>query len=87
MHSKNIIHRDLKPENILIKNNIYKLADFGLSRVFNNINFSSHCGTLGYCAPELLMPNNYEPTKCDLWAIGVIIYFPWIIKLDKLKMI
>ena len=76
IQSKNIIHRDLKPANILINKEpfIIKLADFGLSRVFNNTNFSSHVGSFGYSAPELLSKNNYEPTKCDLWAIGVIIY-------------
>ena len=79
MLSKNIIHRDLKPNNILIKYDsqntfIVKLADFGLSRKYNNQNFSTHKGTNFYAAPELFGEGNYDPTKCDLWAIGVIIY-------------
>ena len=76
MHSKNIIHRDLKPANILINKDpfIFKLADFGLSRIFYNKNFSTQAGSQLYSAPEQLYTNNYEPTKCDLWAIGVIIY-------------
>ena len=79
MHSKNIIHRDLKPQNILIKhvsqgNFIIKVTDFGLSRQYNNKSFSTHAGTPCYSAPEQMSKNNYEPTKCDLWAIGVIIY-------------
>ena len=78
MHSKNIIHRDLKPQNILLKNIsendfIFKIADFGLSRVFRNNNFSSNKGTIEYSAPEQSKPN-YNPTRCDLWSIGVIIY-------------
>jgi len=28
-----IYHEDIKPQNILIKNNIYKLTDFGISRL------------------------------------------------------
>ena len=78
MHSNNLIHRDLKPENIFIINSsqnnfIIKLGDFGLSRVFNNKNFSTNKGTLGYSAPEQ-SKDNYDPTKCDLWSIGVLIY-------------
>ena len=79
MHSNNLIHRDLKPANIFIKNVsennfIIKLADFGLSRVFNNKDFSTNKGSFGYCAPEQLGKDDYDPTKCDLWSIGVIIY-------------
>ena len=80
MHSNNLIHRDLKPANIFIKNVsennfIIKLADFGLSRIFNNKSFSTQKGTPLYAAPELCTAKgNYMPIKCDLWAIGVIIY-------------
>ena len=80
MLSKNIIHRDLKPQNILIKYDsqnsfIVKLADYGLSREFNNKSFSTLAGTPIYMAPELYNAiGNYIPIKCDLWAIGVIIY-------------
>ena len=80
MLSNNIIHRDLKPQNILIKYNsqnsfIVKLADYGLSREFNNKSFSTLAGTPIYMAPELYNAiGNYIPIKCDLWAIGVIIY-------------
>ena len=81
MRAKNIIHRDLKPENIFIKyisNNsndfIIKLGGFGISRQYNNINFTTNRGTVGYAAPEQCLPS-YDPSKCDLWAIGVIIYY------------
>ena len=28
-----IFHEDIKPQNILIKNNVYKLTDFGISQI------------------------------------------------------
>ena len=85
MYSKNIIHRDLKPENIFIKNTsssnigfIVKLGDFGLSREYQQRQFSTNQINPTYAAPEIQIAKsenkNYEPTKCDLWSIGLIIY-------------
>ena len=48
-----VIHRDLKPENILISNNVYKIADFGLSKWVFDINqiINSVVGTYVYASP------------------------------------
>lgn len=32
-----IIHRDVKPANILMSKGVYKLADFGLSRIVDDL--------------------------------------------------
>ena len=85
MYSKNIIHRDLKPENIFIKYThlsnigfIVKLGDFGLSREYQQRQFSSNQINPTYVAPEIQEAcsenKSYDPTKCDLWSIGLIIY-------------
>ena len=34
LHDNKIIHRDLKPANILIKNESYKIADFGFAKYY-----------------------------------------------------
>ena len=61
LHQFNIIHRDLKMgiikiklENILLsKEGVAKIADFGLSIIFEGTNFPvTRCGTLIYMSPE-----------------------------------
>lgn len=34
LHDNKIIHRDLKPANILIKDELYKIADFGFAKYY-----------------------------------------------------
>ena len=79
LHKLKIVHRDLKPENILIdeKNNILKIADFGLSNIFsskNNYMLSSPCGSPCYAAPEMLNGNKYQAPQIDIWSSGITLY-------------
>jgi serine/threonine protein kinase len=78
LHNAGIVHRDLKPENLLMasKNDDsdVKLADFGLSTIVTNDSMlKTSCGTLTYCAPEILRGEAYGK-PVDLWSIGVITY-------------
>ncbi|CAL5048334.1 unnamed protein product [Urochloa decumbens] len=75
--SASIIHLDLKPANILLDDNMGpKVADFGLSRLFEDdkthtcATFIS--GSLGYMAPEYLI-GRIVTTKADVYNLGVII--------------
>ncbi|RSH78214.1 uncharacterized protein EHS24_002675 [Apiotrichum porosum] len=81
LHDQGIVHRDLKPENILFKSKAedadLMLADFGLSKVLDEENFSiltTTCGTPGYMAPEIFKKSGHGK-PVDIWAIGVITYF------------
>ncbi|OCF38315.1 CAMK/CAMK1 protein kinase [Kwoniella heveanensis CBS 569] len=81
LHDQGIVHRDLKPENILFKSKAedadLMLADFGLSKVLDEDNFSiltTTCGTPGYMAPEIFKKAGHGK-PVDIWAIGVITYF------------
>jgi serine/threonine protein kinase len=78
MYDKNIIHRDLKPANILIHNNIYKIADFGFSRVLENMENKLEITSVGtplYMAPELLKGEASKGGKCDIWSLGINLFY------------
>ncbi|KAG4068829.1 hypothetical protein HA402_004977 [Bradysia odoriphaga] len=81
LHTLGIAHsRDVKCENILItENNNVKLTDFGFSRYILDTNSKqilsdTYCGSLLYTSPEILQGIPYEPTKADVWAVGVLIF-------------
>lgn len=61
LRSKGIIHRDIKDENIVIAEDFtIKLIDFGSAAYLERGKlFYTFCGTIEYCAPEVLMGNPY----------------------------
>lgn len=77
IHSQKCAHSDIKPANILIdRYGRVKIADFGLSRVYNSAVPKSHskAGSLIYMAPEIFIKESYDPFAADIWALGVTFY-------------
>ena len=85
MVNKKIAHRDLKPQNILVKyqnekdknNYIIKLCDYGIAKKLEMTKglLSKIVGTINFMAPEIMFKNEKFDLKCDLWSLGIIIYY------------
>merc|ERR1719329_68522 len=82
-HQVGVTHRDLKLENFVFESrpttkSVLKLIDFGLS-VKHGASASiqkmkSVVGTAYYMAPEVLDASEDYDSKCDVWALGVILF-------------
>ncbi|XP_052037668.1 sperm motility kinase X-like [Apodemus sylvaticus] len=77
IHSQNIAHRDIKAENILLdREGHVKLIDFGLSkRLAAGEKCKGFCGTVQYCAPEVLDKKEYNVLATDIWSMGIVLYY------------
>ena len=82
-HAHNVIHRDLKPENIMVEHrrdqpDFVKVLDFGIAKILDSdmpglTRNDVVCGTPQYMAPEQATGAQLD-ARCDLYAIGVILY-------------
>ncbi|XP_078182127.1 putative receptor-like protein kinase At5g20050 [Carex rostrata] len=71
-----ILHLDIKPANILLDGEFRALlSDFGISKLIGKDESSVMTrarGTVGYLAPEMLVPNAIS-TKSDVYSYGMVL--------------
>ena len=104
LHSNNIAHLDLKLENIMYNtdtNNI-SIIDFGFAEETVRIDvetgktvqrlLNNFCGSAEYTSPEILLQQEFDGRRADVWSLGVIVFamltgrFPFAGKNRKMLM-
>ncbi|NXI32553.1 FRK kinase, partial [Sterrhoptilus dennistouni] len=80
LESQNYIHRDLAARNVLVgEHDVYKVADFGLARVFkveNDKIYEPRTETklpVKWTAPEAIRYNRFS-IKSDVWSFGILLF-------------
>jgi len=85
VHAAGIVHRDLKPSNLFLTRHVdgsprIKLLDFGISKLEGDeaaatlTREGAALGSPRYMAPEQLRASEDVDARCDVWALGAILY-------------
>ncbi|HEY8074963.1 MAG TPA: serine/threonine-protein kinase [Labilithrix sp.] len=86
-HKRGIVHRDLKPGNLFLTHRpdgstVVKILDFGISKLMTAAQMDASTltttgtmlGSPNYMAPEQLTSPREVDARCDVWALGAILY-------------
>ncbi|KAL7442473.1 hypothetical protein ACHAXM_008428 [Skeletonema potamos] len=80
VHEQGCVHLDIKPENIFVKDNMFKLGDFGTATLRDEINAKTgkamdvEEGDSRYMPRDLLEGTPEDLTKCDIFSLGITLY-------------
>ncbi|XP_052777179.1 tyrosine-protein kinase SRK2-like [Mya arenaria] len=75
LEQQKLIHRDLAARNVLVgKNNVCKVADFGLARVIEDTEYTAHGAKfpIKWTAPEAANYMRFT-IKSDVWSYGILL--------------
>lgn len=79
-HERGIVHRDVKPSNLFLPDGDLtrvKVLDFGVARLVDargNTTTGVMVGTPGYMAPEQVRGERDVGPRCDVFAIGCLLF-------------
>jgi len=83
-HHRGLVHRDLKPSNLFLVDKpgqprFVKVLDFGISKALDGGSerltaSNALLGSPAYAAPEQLRDASSIDRRCDVWALGVVLY-------------
>lgn len=73
IHQHGKVHLDIKPENIFVKDDLFKLGDFGLVVEETTVGEVEE-GDCRYMCRELISGNHRDLTKCDIFSLGITLY-------------
>jgi eukaryotic-like serine/threonine-protein kinase len=74
-HSQNIIHGDVKTSNIMIHNGVYKISDWGLSKIKSAESITLSGATPQYAAPEQISHEfGKADERTDIYQLGNVFY-------------